>query len=397
MLFIVTFASALHVAPASADTELAQTEPRADETIFMAEFDILDGSGVLENVGEQVSGIPMEPLSEGWPEDLVIAPVPGYSPQLGWMLSGMAGYFMDLDKQNPNTKPSIIGAFGMISENESYVYGVGTYLHLFGDELRIKAGAGYGDINYRYYGTGNILNEIGLSVQIRQKMPLYFVSTTYRVWNQLYMGIGFLGGNVETGIDVRFEEPPPFLDVNYDLDLAALEIPLQFDTRDHEQFPRKGWLINGRALLYRTDLGSDIDTETFMVNFNNFIPMRERDVLALRLYLRGTADDAPFFLKSTFGGRTDLRGYESGRYRDRMMYATQAEYRWQYSDRWIYTGFAGFGEVAELFSEMGENFLPAAGVGIRFVISKKHKVGLAADIATGNEETQFYFGVGQAF
>jgi outer membrane translocation and assembly module TamA len=163
-------------------------------------------------------------------------------------------------------------------------------------------------------------------------------------------------------------------------------------------FPRNGWLINGRALSYRKDLGSDIETDTFMVNFNNYRAMRERDVLALRLYLRGTGDSAPFFLKSTFGGRTDLRGYVSGRYRDRMMYATQAEYRWQFSDRWIYTGFVGFGEVAEQFSEMGENFLPATGIGVRFVLSKKHKVALSADIATGKqEEALFYFGVGEAF
>ena len=46
---------------------------------------------------------------------------------------------------------------------------------------------------------------------------------------------------------------------------------------------------------------------------------------------------------------------------------------------------------------MGENFLPAAGVGVRFVISRKHNVGLAADIATGIDGTEFYFGVGQAF
>jgi len=140
MRFTVVLASALLVDPAFADSELTQTEPRADETFAMAEFDILDGSGVLENVNDEVGGIPMEPLIEGWPEDLIIAPVPGYSPQLGWMLSGLAGYFMDLDKQNSDTKPSIIGAFGMISENDSYVYGVGTYLHLFGDKLRVKAG-----------------------------------------------------------------------------------------------------------------------------------------------------------------------------------------------------------------------------------------------------------------
>ena len=80
-----------------------------------------------------------------------------------------------------------------------------------------------------------------------------------------------------------------------------------------------------------------------------------------------------------------------------MMYANQTEYRWQFSDRWIFTGFAGFGEVAEQFSEMGKNFLPAAGLGIRFVISKKHKFVLSADIAKEKNGNELYFGVGQTF
>ncbi len=58
---------------------------------------------------------------------------------------------------------------------------------------------------------------------------------------------------------------------------------------------------------------------------------------------------------------------------------------------------AGFGEVADSFSDFGENYLPAAGIGARFVLSQKHRVGLSADIAVGNDGTEFYFGVGEAF
>ncbi len=80
-----------------------------------------------------------------------------------------------------------------------------------------------------------------------------------------------------------------------------------------------------------------------------------------------------------------------------MMYALQSEYRWQINDRWIFTGFAGFGEVAENFGDFGKNFLPAAGIGTRFVLSAKHRVSLSMDIAVGNDGTEFYFGVGEAF
>jgi len=125
--------------------------------------------------------------------------------------------------------------------------------------------------------------------------------------------------------------------------------------------------------------------------------MRDGDTLALRATVRYTGGDAPFFLLSSFGGGKDLRGYPSGRYRDRMLYAVQSEYRWQVSDRWIFTGFAGVGEVAESTGDFGENFLPAAGIGTRFVLSSKHKVSLSADLAVGKDGTEFYFGVGEAF
>ena len=72
----------------------------------------------------------------------------------------------------------------------------------------------------------------------------------------------------------------------------------------------------------------DFDAETYKLAVNNYRPMGEQNVLALRAVLRTTVgDDAPFFLLSTFGGSTDLRGYPSGRYRDEWMYALQGEYR----------------------------------------------------------------------
>ena len=80
-----------------------------------------------------------------------------------------------------------------------------------------------------------------------------------------------------------------------------------------------------------------------------------------------------------------------------MMYAVQGEYRWQINEKWIATGFAGFGEVAHSASEFGNNFLPAAGVGARFVISQKHRVSLSLDYAFGKDGGEIYVGVGEAF
>jgi len=359
-----------------------------------SEANLLENSLNLDDV--DFVGSPMKRLAAKWPEDLVIAPVPGYSPQLGWNLTLGGGYFLQLGDKDSEAPPSVVGGFVMGAENGSYAYGGGANLHLLDDKLRLKFGAVYMDIRYEFYGIGNDQNDLGIRVDLLQNGPMYFATGSWRVWKKLYVGLGYLSGEVDTRL--RFDIPAlPFLDPTLKLDTGAINIPIEIDSRDHEQFPRDGWLVKARGMFYRKSVGSDFEAETFKLIANRYLPMRDQDVLALRLWVKGTSEDTPFFLLSTFGGSTDLRGYPSGRYRDRMAYAMQSEYRWQYSDRWILTGFAGFGEVADSFSNFGKNILPAGGIGARYVLSEKHRVSLSADVAVGNDGAEFYFGVGEAF
>ena len=401
LLILVLAASALSLGNDVFGQE-AEEEP-LDEPDYdqpASEFGDFIGDGGLDFGDANYVGRPTKRFGKNWPEDLVIAPIPGRSPQLGWQLTVAGGYFLNIGKQGPDEKPhpSIIGAFGMTAENGSYAYGAGTYLHLLNDDLRIKAGAAYADVNYEFFGIGNDINNLDISVQIRQKMPLYFGAATYRVFKDLYLGLGYTAGTVDTSVKVEVAIPDPNL-VNPlgELDIGAWFIPIEWDSRDHEQFPRSGWKIDGRAMFYNDSAGAEFNAETYRIAGNYYLPMRERDVLATRLMIRWTKGDAPFFLKSSFGGGTDLRGYPSGRFRDNMMYAVQTEYRWQFNDRWIFTGFVGVGEVAKRFSEFGDNYLPAAGVGTRFVLSQKHRVSLSFDVAQGKTGTEYYVGIGEAF
>lgn len=389
--FCLSFALLLLVSnPAVAETGADEASTR-DFDIQGA--DAASVSGLLHLDDANTALNPFQKLSKSWPEDLVIAPIPAYSPQLGWNLTLGGAYFLASGKENTDVPPSLIGAFAMAAENGSYAYGAGTYLHLFDDKLRIKAGAAHIDIRYRFYGIGNEIDF--LDIDILQKGPAYFLTGSWNVWKKLYVGLGYRRGSVDTR--VRFDVSTPFFDPSFSIDLGGFSIPIEIDSRDHEQFPRNGWHIVGQTVLYRESVGSDFEADTYKLSVNHYFPMRDADVLATRLVMKSADEDVPFFLLSTFGGKTDLRGYPSGRYRDETMYALQTEYRWQFSDRWVFTGFAGVGEVAESFSRMGRNFLPAAGIGARFVLSAKHKVGLSFDAAKGKDGTELYFGVGEAF
>jgi hypothetical protein len=378
---------------------LAQDE--SDEEQLDIPISEADELGSVVDLGVDDAGITGNPLSgliANWPPDLVVAPIPGRSPQMGWNLAVAAGYFLTPKDKDSDVPPSVIGAYGFIAENGSNVYGVGVKLNLLDDKLRISAGGGYADVRYRFYGIGRDQGDLGIGVDILQEGPAYFAKARWRLFGRFYAGLGYLGGHIDTRLRIVLpDDPGQFFDPTLALDVGAVSVPLEIDSRDHEYFPRSGWLWKADARFYRDAFGSDFNTETFKISANHYLPMRENDALATRLVVRATGEDAPFFILSTFGGGTDLRGYPGGRYRDRMMYALQSEYRWQLNDRWILIGFAGFGEVANSVSDFGEDLLPAAGIGARFVISEKHRVSLSADVAVGNDGTEFYFGVGEAF
>jgi hypothetical protein len=238
-------------------SNLAVAEMAADEA-RERDFDVqgTDASSVsslLQFDDANTALNPFQKLAKSWPEDLVIAPIPAYSPQLGWNLTLGGAYFLDSGKKNTDVPPSLLGGFAMAAENGSYAYGAGTYLHLLDDKLRIKAGAAHVDIRYRFYGIGNNIDF--LDVDLLQKGPAYFLTGSWNVWKKLYVGLGYRKGSVDTR--VRFDVSAPFFDPAFSIDLGGFSIPIEIDSRDHEQFPRNGWHVVGQTVLYRESVGSD--------------------------------------------------------------------------------------------------------------------------------------------
>jgi len=92
----------------------------------------------------------------------------------------------------------------------------------------------------------------------------------------------------------------------------------------------------------------------------------------------------------------DLRGYQTGTYRDRFLFAAQAEWRQRLSPRWGAVAFAGVGTVAPDFGRWGET-LPSAGVGLRWVAAPKNNLSVRVDIAWGRGDNEFYVSIGEAF
>lgn len=215
---------------------------------------------------------------------------------------------------------------GWITENNDYAFGGIANLNLFDDNVRIEAAGIYMDINYKFYGVGSDAGDQGIYLDVNQSMPAYYAKAQYQILPNTYLGLGYMGANVDiTYSSTSPYVPPGILPISDTTRMAGLEIPFQYDTRDDQQYPRQGWLVDASSVFYREDIGSDFNAESYNFAANKYLPVRGNDVLALRASTQATSDDAPVFLMSSIGGREDMRGYAFGRYTDKIAYSLQAD------------------------------------------------------------------------
>lgn len=99
------------------------------------------------------------------------------------------------------------------------------------------------------------------------------------------------------------------------------------------------------------------------------------------------------------GGPQLLRGYWTGRYRDRKALVFQAEYRFPVAGRFGGAAFAGTGVVGDGFNDIRTgNYKPSLGAGIRYLFDADSNLKLRLDIGFGEAgENGFYVTIKEAF
>ena len=272
---------------------------------------------------------------------------------------------------------------------------------LRGDQLRIDGTIGYVEARYRFYGTGSTAGEAGVSVPIVQKGGIFAPELLPHVGGRTYVGLRYRGMRVETAVEGSEGALPPAiaaaLPSSITITSSGFGPKVTFDTRDNDMNPAAGVLAELRTNFADEDFGSDFDYETYELS-GNYYRRAGRGVLALRGYACKASAQTPLFDLCFFGAGSDLRGYEAGRYRDRAMLATQAEYRFPLAGRWGGVVFGGWGKVAPSFDEMSDQIdLPSIGFGVRWLASEKARVNLSVDVARGRDDTSVYVYVKESF
>jgi len=336
---------------------------------------------------------------EGSGRDLIIVPIPKSSPSLGFGITLVGSLFY-----NPNNSPEpwISGIGIMRTTNGSQAAGVMHKMALARDKFRLTALAAYADINVDFFGIGPGAGERGRSIELNEKGLAVIVQGQMRLFDHVYAGPRLLYIDISTSVN-RQDRDPLFPDAEiptaaFDTTLGKLGLVLSYDHRDNSLEPKSGAYITGAYMFGLPALGSDFSNEKFTIAGNAYRMLGRNTVIAGRVSYCGVTAGGPFYDLCLYGMSSDLRGYETGRYRDRGFWATQAELRQHLGGRWGAVAFAGVGESMPTPTDFGGGkFLPAVGAGIRWRPSAETSINMRLDLAWGKDGRAVYLSIGEAF
>ncbi len=321
-----------------------------------------------------------------------IIPVIISNPTVGSGFGLAAARFYQLDAESLVSSSSL-GAY--YTFNESWLVAARQETYFGEGRHRLNGLFGVYSLNTDYYGIGYDAGSEGSSVPTTKRGVALEAEYFRRIRSDLYGGLAYRFIRMDTTQD---DGPVSIPEGQESVTSSGLGAGLSFDSRDNQYGPRTGVLFNLGGYIMRTGLGSDSDYDVFELECDTYVNVGESTVLAFRAMGRFSAGDVPFFDLSRYGSGSDLRGYIIGQYRDRLMYAIQAEGRFRIVGRLGGVAFAGIGGIAPTINEFhADELLPGVGAGLRFVISEELRISVGLDYAVGRDTDGWYARVGEAF
>jgi hypothetical protein len=330
---------------------------------------------------------------------LVIAPIPISSPAFGSGLLLITAYVFKFDKDDPVSPPSWVGMAGAFTNNGTRGLATGAKLYLKENKYQTTFAAMKGRANLDFFGIGRIPGRTPIVVPLSMEGTIFFGELMRNVGKNVFIGPRYQHRRLTAGVDgVRppggFEIP----EIDLKSNSAALGIHVQRDRRDSTFYPTKGSLIDFTGDFFDQVWGSRREYQTYKIAYNGFRQVSPRQVLAYRAMGCSANGSVPFYDLCMFGFNSDLRGYTTGEFQNRRMFAGQAEYRLELRKRFGLVAFGGVGGTARRWSEFrSDQLLPAAGAGLRFTLDKKNHINYRIDVAVGREGRTISIGVGEAF
>jgi len=180
--------------------------------------------------------------------------------------------------------------------------------------------------------------------------------------------------------------------------VSGIGVQLTWDKRNSRSFSSEGLLIDIKTTIYRREIGSEEDFSQINLDYRQFLPIFQEQVLAWQYIMKISGGSVPFRSLPPLGNKSIMRGYADNRYLDKIFSGFQAEYRFPVIWRF---GGAVFGSVGQVAPDLAGFSLAdlklSGGAGLRFAVQQEPKTNIRIDYAFSREGSQLYITLGEAF
>lgn len=359
-------------------------------------------SASKEGVPDSVKANDPEDRKFGWGKTpgFLVMPIPIANPTIGAGLGVMTMFNYKHDYEDKESPTSSTGLFGAYTNTDSWMAGVFQRSFLFEDKVRITGFAGYANLNLKFYGFGDDPQLGNDPIKYTVKGTFFRPRALFELGDsQWYMGGQWTYMNLSADFrDVLGFLPPVIGDrINQSIDdrMSALGLVTQYDSRDSIWSARAGNYFEVAIDRYDDAIGSDRDYTQTKTFYNHYWTLTEPLVLAMRAEGTFAHGDIPFYALPSLS----IRGFDSGRYRDKNAISLEGELRWTFAPRWGMVFFAGAGKVAETLGDLKDGrVIPGGGIGFRWLAAEEEGINLSIDVATSPDtKPVWYFRIGEQF
>src|SRR6476619_366573 len=301
---------------------------------------VLAACGLLAPVaraqGDGLKPAGQETLSEAPPEEPKKAPSPwlllptfSNNPKLGTSLGALAGYVRKFDAQS---QVSIFGVNAQYTSTDSTTAVAFARTSFDADQHRLNVIAVGGRIRNDYddfLGTGT-------SLKSEDHLRSFAVRYLYRLKDDWFVGAQALSTNYQIVGQSALDDDLLGLLGLTGFKAGGLGLVGFHDSRDLQDAPKKGWVLNFNSVAYRQDIEGSHNFEVYRLDYRQFWSHGDGHVLGVRQSNQWTHDAPPAAFAPVM-----LRGYTIGEYLGKSMSSIEVEERHRLAERWGATAFAG--------------------------------------------------------
>ncbi len=335
----------------------------------------------------------------------VIVPVFSSAPETGVEVGGSALYSFYADTLDKSTHVSNIFGYASITTKDQTNLTLSTAYWFAGNRTHLSGAVSYLNYPFNFYGIGNATSQANEDRLGEHRFKLNLEAEN-KLGDYLFMGL------VAGGFDYQFSDKNAASIYNTDPEVSGKQggpsvfagPSVIFDSRDNNTYTTSGTIVTTYLNIMQGMFSNNsYQGGFFNLEYSGFFSLSKQLVLGLDVQEQSlVGGQSPFYLLPALGSDEMMRGYYSGRFRDRNFLAGQAELRYRVSKRLGFVGFAATGEVFHSAFD-AHDLKPDIGAGVRYFFDVQKGLSIRMDYGVGEKrpgETRqqgLYVALGEAF